>query len=382
MPEPQAQSPKPSSQSTSSSFVKGTLYEECPSCGGQLQYAAEKQRIVCPYCGYEEDFDRANDQVVEQSLSEIARAITTWSPQEIGRQQFECHNCGAKVLVDSDEVHIRCSFCGSENINVQAITQKFIKPVGIIPFYIGRAKATTLFKKWIKQGWFHPNQLKRLAQISFLQGMYLPFWTFDAQTESDWEGDAGYYYYVTRTIMVNGKPKVVQERRIRWVHRSGHLSHFFDDVLVPASGGLTPEKVAEIEPYRLDELVNFDPRLMLGWDAEVYQVEVDKGYQIADKIMDHRIRQMCAAQLGGDTQRNLYIRSHKSDQTFKLIFLPIWIAAYTYKGKRYHFMINGQTGKVSGSKPLSWVKIAILVLGFVAILALLYFLRQQGVFTQ
>ncbi len=363
-------------------FVKGTLYEECPSCGGQLEYSAEKQRIVCPYCGYEEEFDRANDQVVERSLAEAARAIRQWNPGETGRKLFECHNCGARVLVEPEDVQIRCGFCGSENINVQAIEQKFIKPVGIIPFYVSRDQALERFKQWLRQGWFHPDSLRKLARVEELHGIYLPFWTYDAQTESDWEGYAGYYYYVTRTVMRNGKPVMVQERRIRWVYRSGHLSHFFDDVLVPASGGLSPEEVAGIEPFRLNELVNFDPRLMMGWEAEVYKIEVDEGYQIADRIMDHRIRQMCSAQLGGDTQRNLRIHSRKFNQTFKLVVLPVWIASYEYKGKRYHFMINGQTGKVSGAKPLSWVKIFILVLAFAAILALLWYLREQGVLAQ
>ncbi len=359
-------------------FVKGTLYEECPSCGGQLEFSAEKQRIACPYCGFEEAFDRSNDQVVERSLAEAANAARQWTPGQTGRRLFECHNCGARLLVEPDKVHIRCGFCGSENINVQAIEQKLIQPVGIIPFYIARKQAIDRFRKWLKQGWFHPNSLRKLARIQDLHGIYLPFWTFDAQTESDWEGYAGYYYYVTRTIVVNGKPRVVQERRIRWVHRKGHLSHFFDDVLVCASGGLATEEVAGIEPYRMNELVNFDPRLMLGWEAEVYKIEVDEGYQVAERIMDHRIRQMCSAQLGGDTQRNLRIYSRKFNQTFKLVFLPVWIASYEYKNKRYHFMINGQTGKVHGKKPVSWTKISILVLALAAFLALLWYLREQG----
>jgi DNA-directed RNA polymerase subunit RPC12/RpoP len=360
-------------------YLEDTLHLPCPSCGSQLEYSADTKSISCAYCGYEEAVDRSKDKVIEQSLAEAASNINSFQPEEQGRKVFNCGNCDARFMVQSEEVKINCAFCGSTNVNLEAYKHQYLQPIGIIPFYISRIEAEKKFEEWLGRGWFHPNKLKRLAAIENLHGIYIPFWTYDAKTESTWRGEAGYYYYVQERLMVRGKVQLKKVRKTRWEQHSGALQHFFDDVLVVASSGLKQQKIQRILPYRLEEIVNYDPRLMLGWEAELYDVEVDRGYQRADVIMDSRIRQMCSAQLGGDTQRNLRVSSRKHSQTFKHIVLPLWICSYTYQNKLYHFLINGQTGRVDGEKPTSWIKIIFLVLLFALFIFAVYLLRQSGI---
>jgi hypothetical protein len=151
-----------------------------------------------------------------------------------------------------------------------------------------------------------------MANLEDLNGIYIPFWTFDAQTESRWSGEAGHYYYENQSIRVNGQMQTQRVQKTRWERRSGNLSHFFDGVLVNESEGLDNPKFQRIlTSYRLDEVVNFDARLILGWRAEVYNLEVNDGYDIADKIMDAWIRGMCISRLCGDTNRNLSIQTEK-----------------------------------------------------------------------
>ena len=106
--------------------------------------------------------------------------------------------------------------CGSKNINEKSFTEKFIEPLGIIPFYISRAEATRKFDNWIKQGLFHPNKLKTLSNIENLHGVYVPFWTFDAQVSANWSGQAGYHYYETKNRVVNGKVQTIRVQKTRW----------------------------------------------------------------------------------------------------------------------------------------------------------------------
>ncbi len=360
-------------------YIENSLSLPCPSCGSELAYSAEKKKINCDYCGYLEEVDNASDKVVEKSLAEVMQEVADFSPEEVGKKVLDCQNCGAKFMVEKDEVKINCGFCGSTKVNLDAFEHQYIQPVGIIPFYISREEANKLFDKWVKQGWFHPNKLKHMASVELLHGLYIPFWTYDAQTESTWSGEAGTYYQESMQVRVNGKMQTQTVQKVRWKRRSGRLSHFFDDILVVASGGLEQKYVERILPFRLQEVVNFDPRLMVGWEVEIYRLEVDKGYHVADKIMDSKIRNMCSAQLGGDTQRNLHVTSSKCDQTFKHIFLPVWVCAYKYNNKTYRFSINGQTGRVHGKKPISWVKIAILVLIFVLFIVGIWYLRESGV---
>ena len=373
--------------------IENALHLPCPSCGNQLHYSAEKKQISCSHCGYGEEVNTANDKVIETALGQDLSAARNFTPEEVNKKVFDCKNCGAKFMVQSDQMNITCGFCGSNNVNVDAFKHQYIKPVGIIPFYISREEATTKFNRWIKQGAFHPNKLKKLSRVEGLHGMYIPFWTYDAKTESTWQGQAGYYTQgqghsstmprgtaLGRPMQMGRNVRMGNQRvpQIRWQSKSGRLSHFFDDVLVVASGELEQKEVNKM-PFRLDEVVNYDPKLIMGWESEIYQIELDEGYTIAEQLMDHRLRNMCSAQLGGDTQRNLHVSSKKTAQTYKHIVLPFWICSYTYQDKIYRFLINGQTGRVYGQKPTSWIKVGLLILLVVLIFVGIWYLRQSGV---
>ncbi len=361
-------------------YLRDVVALPCPSCGSHLHYSAEKKKINCNHCGYQEDVNKENDKVVEQSLFDTLNNKKEFVPEKIDKAVYHCENCGANVMVEPERVKVRCGFCGSDKVNVEAYEHRYHQPQGIIPFYESLEQAQTSFKKWIKKGLFHPSKLKRSAAIENLHGVYLPFWTYDANTSSSWSGDAGYHYTQTVRMSVNGRMQSKQVTKIRWQFKSGNLNHFFDDILVAASQGIEQEMVERILPFRLEEVVNFDPRLMIGWEAEIYDTEVNKGWQKADKIMDYKIRHMCSAQLGGDTQRNLRVQSDKCDQTFKHIILPVWVCSYIYQNKVYRFLINGQTGRVYGQKPLSWIKIGFCILLFILFIAAIVWARESGYF--
>ena len=357
--------------------IESAVQLPCPSCGSKMHYSADSKKITCNYCGYLEDVNQANDKVIEKSLHDAVAKVGDYIPEEKGKRVYDCSNCGANFMVDAEQVKINCGFCGSTKVNVEAFDHQYIEPSGIIPFYVSRAEADKVFKKWVSSGWFHPSKLKKLDEVEQLHGVYLPFWTFDANVNAQWSGEAGTYYYENRQVRVNGKLTTQRIQKVRWNHRSGRLSHFFDDVLVVAADGLAQKHVERILPFRLSEVVNFDPRLMVGWEAEVYNTEIDDGYHSAETIMDYKLRNMCSAQLGGDTQRNLHVNSSKHNQTFKHIILPIWLCSYYYNNKLYHFTINGQTGRVYGKKPNSWVKIGFAILLLVAFIAGVIFLAES-----
>lgn len=364
---------------TSSTLViEKILQAPCPSCGAKLAYSAEKKTIYCAYCNYSKEVDKANDQIQEKSLAEYLKSIVNYVPEKDEKKLFECKNCGARSMVDMDLPKIKCTFCGSDNVNEEAFEHKLVLPQGILPFKIPKAQSEQAFKSWITKGWFHPNDLKKLANIDALKGIYIPFWTYDAQTDSTYEGEAGFYYYETQTVWVNGKPQTQQVRKIRWEYRSGSISQFFDDVAVTASKAVSQDWASKILPYELTDVVNFDKSLLLGWEAEVYSVPPEIGWNTAEQIMDEQIKAICIQKMGGDTYRNLRVQTFKSKQTFKHIILPLWLCSYQYKNKQYHFSINGQTGKIDGTKPLSIYKIMLVILLILLLVAGLWFIQGNS----
>jgi len=334
----------------------------CPTCSSQLTYSAEKGKIACGHCGFDRDFDKANDLIKEQSLAQAESLKTKYLPKESGKKVIDCQGCGSKLMIDETEVSVRCNFCGSEKVNEKAFDQNLIMPQGIIPFKIGKKEAVAKFKDWIKKGWFHPNKLKHLAALGDLHGIYVPFWTYDAQTYTEWSGEAGYHYYVSQTTYENGKAVTKQVRKTRWEWKSGSFNQFFDDLLIVASKGLPEKIITNIYPYKLEELGNHNPELMVGWEAEIYSLDVKEGYTKAENLMLGKLRERARREIGGDTHRNLSVDADFYDQSFKHIILPVWLCTYKYNGKPYQFAVNGQTGKIKGEKPISAIKVAILII--------------------
>jgi predicted RNA-binding Zn-ribbon protein involved in translation (DUF1610 family) len=359
-------------------YLDSVLEVPCPSCGDQLSYSAKKQMIDCDHCGFEKPIDEANDMVEERCLREAASAMQTYTPQTISKKVMDCQSCGAQLMVEDSVISTRCNFCGSEKINETATQKNMIQPQGIIPFVIDKRKAVEEFRTWIKKGWFHPNKLKRLADLGDVHGIYVPFWTYDAQTHANWSGEAGFHYYVTETYYEDGEEQTREVQKTRWEYRSGSFDKFFDDVLIVASKGMPHRIITPIFPYDLDKVINYNNELMVGWESEIYSLDVLEGYEVAEGQMDATLHHMASSRLGGDTQRGLRVKSEKWDQTFKHIMLPVWMCSYIYNDKTYQFAVNGQTGKINGTKPTSWVKVVSLIIFIVAIIAtIIFFVMQQ-----
>ena len=119
--------------------------------------------------------------------------------------------------------------------------------------------------------------------------------------------------------------------------------------------------------------------MIVGWEAEIYSLDVKEGYQKAEVKMTNKLRERAARDLGGDTQRALSIDADFYEQSFKHLILPVWLCAYKYNGKTYQFAVNGQTGKINGQKPISAIKVAILVIFILAVIgAIIYFASQNS----
>jgi predicted RNA-binding Zn-ribbon protein involved in translation (DUF1610 family) len=356
-------------------FLESVLELPCPSCGGALSYSATKEEINCNHCGFVKPYDQASDMVEELSLDNAVKNMSHFTPKAIHKKVIDCGACGSRIMIEDDAVSVRCNFCGSEKVNESAMDKNLIQPQGVIPFKIDKKTAKDKFQVWIKEGWFKPNKLKKLAALGDLHGIYVPFWTYDAKTYTQWSGQAGYHYHVTESYTDSeGESQTRQVQKTRWEHRSGSFDKFFDDVLIVASRGLPHKVITPIYPFDLDKVVNYTNALMVGWEAEIYSLDVLEGYHVAEEQMDLELKKMAKDAIGGDEQRHLSTDVQKWGQTFKHIILPVWICSYIYNDKSYQFAVNGQTGKINGTKPTSWAKVVLLILFIVLIIVGIYFM--------
>src|SRR5262249_53441959 len=97
-------------------------------------------------------------------------------------------------------------------------------------------------------------------------------------------------------------------------------------------------------------------------------INLTEGFALARDVMDAEIRQLCCRDIGGNHQRLHNVHTQHVGVTFKHILLPMWLAAYRYLDKPYQVMVNGRSGKVTGTRPYSWIKITLLVLFIIALI--------------
>ncbi|QFT57311.1 hypothetical protein FIU94_00625 [Sulfitobacter sp. THAF37] len=352
----------------------------CESCGSDLRYDPGGGRLVCDHCGNTQPLEGVGARVggiAELDLDAgFAAALDAGEMQET--RVTTCPNCAARVEFDGTEHAKECPFCATPVVVDTGITRQ-IKPRGVLPFALDESAARDAMSTWLGQLWFAPGGLQDYARKGRrMQGIYVPYWTYDADTKSAYRGERGTVYYVTRTVMRDGKRVQEQVPQIRWQSASGRVRRFFDDVLVLASTALPKRYTDALEPWDLAALEPYAPEYLAGFRAEAYSVSLQDGFAQARAHMDRVIERDVRFDIGGDRQRIHGIETQLGNLTFKHILLPVWLAAYKYRGKTYRFVVNGRTGRVQGERPYSAVKIAFaVILGLIAAAIIGYLAAQQ-----
>jgi len=348
----------------------------CSNCGAKLQYDAGAQAMKCPYCGQQQDVPQqaqqpntagppasAREIPIEQGMAMASRGYGT------PVQTVSCRDCGATVNVTAGENTAKCAFCGSQQVLAQEAAGNPITPESMVPFKLDKAAANKKFEEWLGGLWFRPNDLKQMAKLQEMGGVYIPFWTFDAWVRSDWSAEAGYHYYETEYYTDSeGNSQSRQVQHTRWEYASGWRQDFFDDTLVCASKGLPEDLVAKFQTFNTQQLTPYRPEFLAGWRAESYAIDLMPAWSKGQESMANEQQGRCSRDVPGDTHRNLNVNNQFSHVTFKHVLLPIWIAAYRYNGKPFQFLVNGQTGEVVGKAPWSFWKIFLFVLAIVSVI--------------
>lgn len=335
----------------------------CPACGGEAQWNPAKQALVCAYCGTESPYElKAGGEIVEHdlvaALQSIPPAARGWRDE---RRSVRCQHCQAISVFSSAQQGKACDFCGSTAlVPFEDETDEIIRPESLLPFDIDQPRARDRVRQWYGSRFWAPNNLGSKALTDTLHGVYLPYWTFDADVSADYTAQGGEFYQDRE-----GK------RQVRWFPVSGHVRHFFDDTLVCASRGVHPRLIQAVEPFPTasERLKPYDPGYLSGWTVERYQLDLVGGAQRGRERMTAAVRQMCAQDIRADTHRSLQVSAHFERQTFKHVLLPVWLVGYRYGSRDYQVVVNGATGQVAGEYPKSWVKITIAVLLALAVLA-------------
>lgn len=366
---------------TTSASLNTTL--QCSNCGATLHFAPGTHHLQCSYCGTTNEIASTDSgPVVSFDYQTFIDDNNKHVDQQTARV-VSCKNCGASTTLPAEVNSDNCAFCASPLVLSDAENKLVVRPHYVLPFIVPQQEAFTSFRTWLGKLWFAPSNLSKMVSSNANQfkGVYIPHWSYDADTTTDYEGSRGDYYYQTEyyTETVDGK-EVERSREVRhtsWSPASGTVTNEFEDVLISASHSL-PQKIANrLEPWRMDALVKYNEQYVSGFRSELYQITPEDGLEEAKQRMDPEIQSTIRGDIGGDEQSISNYDTAYHNLALKYLILPAWISAYKYNDKLYHFTINACTGEVVGERPYSAVKITMAVLAAIALIIFIIYCFNQ-----
>ena len=349
----------------------------CVNCGANTVFGPGTGALLCDHCGHSEPVEASSTPIVENDFHATLNEANAAPPpaSSAAGTEIQCKNCGARTM--SAKHADRCAFCDSAMV-VELPPEPMQLPQAVLPFETKREKAQEFFVDWLKSRWFAPFKLVVRAKRDGLDGVYLPYWTYDTATVTDYRGERGDYYYVTVSYKdSNGKDQTKQERRTRWSNTSGTVHVPFDDVLVCGSTSLPVRLVNDLEPWDLEKLAAFNAKYLAGFMAERQRVPLREGFDEAKVRMEPKINQEICSDIGGDEQRIGAKDVDYRDVTWKHIMLPLWLSAFQYNNKVFRVTVNARTGEVSGERPYSAFKIIMFILMICAIIGGIVYLIMR-----
>ncbi len=345
---------------------------KCPQCQATTAYSVADGGLKCAHCGY---YAPPAKEVVGKGAAEFEFTVETMEAAAYvhgwgtSRRELQCQNCGAHATLPPGRLTHTCPFCGSNRVLQQDAPQQSLRPRFLIAFEVPPETCQSLVQTWLGSNWMTPRALQEMTRVTKFTGIYIPFWTFDALTEADWKAEVGHqeterYYdhhdkeWKTRTVTV-------------WKWESGQVREVFDDVLISGTKHLSAVLLSRLKDYDTEALVPYDAQFLAGFMAQAYDVPLETAWERARTDMREHTRGACRNQASTSQIRNFSMSLDFSDESWRYVLLPAYISTYRYEQQTYQVMVNGQTGTVTGQRPVDWTKVWLAIAAMLAPSALL-----------
>jgi hypothetical protein len=296
-----------------------------------------------------------------------ATVLVEAAPEQI---HLECETCGAGLDLGPHLRTATCPYCASPAVVERPPDANRPLPIFALAFVLPREAALEIAHRWVKGRWFAPQAFRR-ASVGDTRGVYLPAYLYSAAAHAEYSAEIGENYTVTETYTDSqGKTQTRTRTETEWFSFSGRYAGYVDDVTVTASRGIPNEELAAIEPFDLRALHRYSAKVISGWISEEPSVGIEECVATARGEAIEAVGTRLGHFMPGDTYRSLQHRTWLEQEDAQLVLLPVWVLAVRYREDKpmVRLLVNGQTGRLYGKRPLSWVKVVSLVL--IALLAI------------
>lgn len=328
---------------------------QCPACGGPLRYDGGKGRLVCDYC--ESEYEVAQIEQLYGTKQETAETRAQTASAETLAGGYVCSSCGAELLTDGTTAVTTCPYCGNPVVMANQLAGT-LAPDLVIPFKLDHEAAVEALNNHYKGKPLLPGSFKSGNHVDDVQGVYVPFWLFDARAN----GSANFEATRERRHY-RGDDEIIETDHYD-VYRSGLMD--FEKVPVDGSTKMPDGHMDAIEPFDYDEMVPYSVAYMPGFVANRWDEDAQTCRPRAEGRMTSSVESALEETVQGYDSvmlRGSDVRYAWGQQRYAM--LPVWMLSTTWEDQNFLFAMNGQTGRLVGDLPISKPKL-------VAFVALIY----------
>jgi len=324
---------------------------KCPCCDGAIAFDSSVQKMKCPYCDTE--FEMETLLAYDQELHTQQEDDMQWQTAAGGQWQageeeslcsYVCQSCGGEIVTDQTTAATECPFCGNPVVMMGKLSGA-LKPDYVIPFQFTKNDAKESLKKHYSGKPLLPKVFKTENHIDEIKGIYVPFWLFDA------DADANIRYKATRVRHWSDSNYHYTETSHYAVSRAGSIG--FQQVPVDGSTKMEDTLMESIEPFDFSKAVDFQTAYLAGYLADRYDVDAEQSVQRANERIRTSTEMAFSETVRGYTSvtpvsTNIRLKNGVA----RYALYPVWLLNTSWKGQKYTFAMNGQTGKFAGDLPM------------------------------
>lgn len=334
----------------------------CLNCAGPLLFNPENQNFNCEYCL---SIFTLKDIEEMAEKSDPART-TTEQKQKTELDLFSCGSCGAEIVTEPTTAATYCYFCHNPVVLSERVSGKFL-PSKILPFKIDSKKATDDFFAWTKKKRFIPKEFFSKENVEKMTGVYFPYWVVDAEVQGEFQAEG-----VSVATWREGNTEYTKKSYYQ-VYRQGQAN--LEDLVKNALSKNEHQKmVASVQPFSIEEAVDFHSQYLTGFQAEKRDIEIQDLQADIEKELEWYTVQLIKSTAHYDyfNENSHSVNIEKQNNQYML--LPVWVITYHDKGsgKDYFYAMNGQTGKTEGVLPIDNRRLTFFALKVFVILLLVF----------
>jgi DNA-directed RNA polymerase subunit RPC12/RpoP len=343
----------------------------CPKCGStDIQLRPSAGMLICLFCRHEWSEARLDETIANGDLTTLRGTTMGSGATDIDTGAdtlvtMKCGGCGADVVVNTEaQMGSRCHWC-RHVLTINEQVPNGAVPDAVLPFKITHDDAMARIRQFAgKRRMFADRAFVSEFTPENVVGVYMPYMVVDSNASADIAG-VGEVKTRQYTRGSGDTKETVYDADVYEVQR--HVDFTVDDLTIEASSERahmnsavnTNNIINTILPFDTENAVKWNASYLTGFtsekrDQDIAQIQPELEDQLLSIARSQVVSSVDRYDRGVRWERER-IEVHGS--RWVAMYLPVWLYSYYHerngKGMVHYIAVNGRTGEVMGSVPVS-----------------------------